>query len=507
MTARAARTRPALVKTLPVPVRPSSVRTMTRVWTVYSGRSSSLQPPFGVAPARPMAWISWMRTTLPTRATVIHDGCRLAAALPSAARATIAAVHGSLARLARRAVALGVGRMKPRSALAQGLPRSGIREVMDLARQMDDVIVLVVGEPSFNTPPHIIDAAAEAAHSGTTKYTPNAGLPGIRAAVAERYTRKFGRPVTSAEVLVTAGAVNALAAIVAGIAEEGDEILIPDPGWPNYVSMIGLARTGPVRYPLRPENGYLPQIAEIEERITPRTKALIVNNPSNPTGAVFPEETVCALVELAKKHDLWLISDEVYEDLIFAGEHVPAARFDAERVITVSGVSKSYAMTGWRIGWAITNPELVALCGKIQEALVSCPPAISQAAAAAAVRGPQDAVEEMRAAYQRRRDLVREILEPVGLLPTIPEGAFYAMVDLRGAGVPSRDLSRMLLGEERVAAAPGSTFGDVAEGMVRISLATADDDLAEGCRRIVRFAERHGALPLAGTVAQRAPSI
>jgi aspartate/methionine/tyrosine aminotransferase len=186
---------------------------------------------------------------------------------------------------------------------------------------------------------------------------------------------------------------------------------------------------------------------------------------------------------------------------------VPAARFDAERVITVSGVSKSYAMTGWRIGWAITNPELVALCGKIQEALVSCPPAISQAAAEAAVRGPQDVVEEMRAAYQRRRDLVREILEPVGLLPTIPEGAFYAMVDLRGAGIPSRDLSRMLLEEERVAAAPGSTFGDVAEGMVRISLATADDDLAEGCRRIVRFAERHDALPLAGTVAQRAPSI
>jgi aspartate/methionine/tyrosine aminotransferase len=173
-------------------------------------------------------------------------------------------------------------------------------------------------------------------------------------------------------------------------------------------------------------------------------------------------------------------------------------------VITISGVSKSYAMTGWRIGWAITNPELVALSGKIQEAIVSCPSAVSQAAAEAAVRGPQDAVEEMRLAYQRRRDLVREILEPVGLLPTIPQGAFYAMVDLRGAGIPSRDLSRMLLEEERVAAAPGSTFGDVAEGMVRISLATADDDLAEGCRRIIRFAERHGALPVAGVVAAQA---
>ena len=391
--------------------------------------------------------------------------------------------------------------MKPRSALAEGLPRSGIREVLDRARQMDDVIVLVVGEPSFNTPAHIIDAATKAAHGGTTKYTPNPGLPGIRSAVAERYTQKFDRPVTSGEVLVTAGAVNALAAIVAAIAEEGDEILIPDPGWPNYVSMIGLARAVAVRYPLHPESDYRPDVSEIEAQITPRTKAIVINNPSNPTGAVFPEETVRALVNLAKKHDLWLISDEVYEDLIFEGEHVPAARFDAERVITVSGVSKSYAMTGWRIGWAITNPELVALCGKIQEALVTCPSAVSQAAAEAAVRGPQDAVEEMRAAYQRRRDLVREILEPVGLLPTIPKGAFYAMVDLRGARIPSRELSRMLLEEQRVAVAPGSTFGDVAEGMVRISLATADDDLAEGCRRIVRFAQRHDALPMAEAVA------
>ncbi|MBL8126458.1 MAG: aminotransferase class I/II-fold pyridoxal phosphate-dependent enzyme [Chloroflexia bacterium] len=384
--------------------------------------------------------------------------------------------------------------MKPRSALAQALPRSGIREVMDLARQMDDVIVLVVGEPSFNTPPHIIDAAAQAAHGGTTKYTPNAGLPGVRAAVAERYTRKFGREVTPGEVLITAGAVNALAAIVAAIAEEGDELLIPDPGWPNYVAMIELARAVPVRYRLEPEQGYRPDLAAMEAQITPRTKAIIINNPSNPTGSVFDEATVRGLVDLARKHDLWLISDEVYEDLIFAGEHVPAARFDSERVITVSGVSKSYAMTGWRIGWAITNPELVALCGKIQEALVSCPPAPSQAAAEAAVRGPQEMVEEMRAAYQRRRDLVRDIFLPLGMLPAVPEGAFYALVDLRAAGIPSRDLSRMLLEEEHVAAAPGSTFGDVAEGMLRISLATADDDLREGCERIVRFARRHGAL-------------
>lgn len=384
--------------------------------------------------------------------------------------------------------------MKPRSALAQALPRSGIREVMDLARQMDDVIVLVVGEPSFNTPPHIIDAAARAAHDGATKYTPNAGVPGVRAAIAERYSQKFGYEVKPTQVLVTAGAVNALAAIVAAIAEEGDEILIPDPGWPNYVAMIELARAVPVRYRLEPEQRYRPDLAALEAQITPQTKALIINNPSNPTGGVFDEATVKGLVALAQKHDLLLIADEIYEDLIFDGEFVPAARFDRERVITVSGVSKSYAMTGWRIGWAIMDPELVALCGKVQEALVSCPPAPSQAAAEAAVRGPQEMVEEMRLAYQRRRDLVRDIFLPLGMLPAVPEGAFYALVDLRAAGIPSRDLSRMMLEEEHVAAAPGSTFGDVAEGMLRISLATADDDLREGCERIVRFARRHGAL-------------
>ena len=183
------------------------------------------------------------------------------------------------------------------------------------------------------------------------------------------------------EVLVTAGAVNALAAIVAAIAEEGDEILIPDPGWPNYVAMIELARAAPVRYRLEPEQGYRPDLAAVEARITPRTKAIIINNPSNPTGGVFDEATVRGLVELARKHDLWLISDEVYEDLIFAGEHVPAARFDSERVITISGVSKSYAMTGWRIGYAAGPVHLIKAMGTIQSQSTSNPCSVAQYAA------------------------------------------------------------------------------------------------------------------------------
>ena len=381
--------------------------------------------------------------------------------------------------------------MMRHSRMAEALPRSGIREVMELAAAADGVIHLEVGEPSFNTPDHIIEAALAAAREGATKYTPNAGLAGLRQTIAEHYAAAWGRPVEAGQVLVTAGAVNAIAAMVLAVAEEGDEVLIPDPGWPNYAGIVALSRARSIRYPLRPEHGYLPDPEEIAARVTPRTRALVINNPSNPTGAVFPADTIEALIRLAAERDLYVISDEVYEALVFDGVHAPAARHDDGRLITVSGCSKTYAMTGWRVGWAIADPVLVALCGKVQEALVSCAPSVSQRAAEAALRGPQACVAEMRDAYLRRRDLVRAELAPAGLLPNVPQGTFYALVDLHGIGLPSRELTRALLEEERVATAPGSTFGDVAEGMVRISLATAEPDLLEGCRRIRRFAERH----------------
>lgn len=384
--------------------------------------------------------------------------------------------------------------MKSLSPLATSLPRSGIREVMELAAKLDGVIHLEVGEPSFNTPAHIIEAALAAARAGSTKYTPNAGIASVRQTVAERYAAAWGRPVAAERVLVAAGAVNAVMTTLAAIVDEGDEVLVPDPGWPNYTGIVAFARAVPVAYPCHAEAGYLPDLDALAALITPRTKALILTNPSNPTGVVFPAATVEAVVRLAAAHDLYVIADEVYEALVFDGEHVPAVRFDdADRVIAVSGCSKTYAMTGWRLGWAITTPEIVGLAGKLMETTVSCAPSVSQRAAEAAIRGPQDCVEEMRRAYRRRRDLVAEILEPAGLLPVVPSGAFYALVDLRRTGLSSRALSCGLLEEERVAAAPGDTFGAVAEGMVRISLASSDEDVAEGCRRIVAFAERHAA--------------
>jgi aspartate aminotransferase/aminotransferase len=381
--------------------------------------------------------------------------------------------------------------MKRFSRLAESLPRSGIREVMEFASSLEGVIHLEVGEPSFNTPDHIIEAALAAARDGSTKYTPNAGIPAVRRAVAEHYSRRWDRAVQPDDILLTAGAVNAIMSMIAALVDDGDEVLIPDPGWPNYVGIARLNRATPVRYPLRPERGYLPDPAELDALITLRTKVLILNNPGNPTGAVFPVETIEALVRLAADRNIVVISDEVYESIIFDGEFVPASRFDAGHVITVSGCSKSYAMTGWRLGWAITRPALVTLAGKVMESQVSCASSVSQRAAEAAVTGPQTCVEEMRAAYHRRRDLVRAELEPARLLPNVPSGAFYAMVDLRALGRPSQEITRLLLEEERVATAPGSTFGEVAEGFIRISLATADNDLLQGCRRIRRFAARH----------------
>lgn len=383
--------------------------------------------------------------------------------------------------------------MKGVSRTAEALPRSGIREIMDLAATMDEVIHLEVGEPSFTTPEHIIAAACADARAGYTRYTPNAGLPSLRAAIAERYTAKWRRPVEPGQVLVTAGGVNALAATILALVEDGDEVLVPDPGWPNYIGALLLARARPVAYPLRPERGYVPDPAEVAACITTRTKALLLNTPGNPTGAVFPPETVEALVRLAAARDLYVLSDEIYEALVFDGTHTPAAPYGDGRVITLSGFSKTYAMTGWRVGYAIATPALVALCAKVQESLVSCAAAISQRAAEAALRGSQDCVAEMRAAYKHRRDLVRETLGPAGLLPTAPQGAFYALVDLRALGMTSHVLARGLLEEERVATAPGATFGVMAEGLLRISLATGEAELLEGCRRIQTFAARHGA--------------
>ncbi len=375
------------------------------------------------------------------------------------------------------------------------IPATGIRKIFDLAATLDGVVSLAVGEPSFDTPAHIVAAAHAATAASQTKHTANHGSPALRAAIAAHYAERWDRPVAAPNVIATAGGVTAIMLVCQALVDAGDEVLVPDPSWPNFELAVKLAGGTPVRYPLRADRAFLPDLDEIERLITPRTRLLMVNSPSNPTGAVFPADTIRGLVEIAHRHDLALLSDEMYEEFIFTGEHIPAARYDRDgRVVTISGFSKTYAMTGWRLGFAIGAPHLITAMAQFVEPIYSCPSAISQAAGVAALAGPRDAIATMREAYRRRRDLVADRLGPLGLMPVVPDGAFYAMLDFRRSGIPSRDLARQLLLEERVAVAPGSAFGDEAEGMVRVALCASDEELEIACERIARFAARVGAL-------------
>jgi aspartate aminotransferase/aminotransferase len=315
----------------------------------------------------------------------------------------------------------------------------------------------------------------------------------LRQAIAQRYSAKWSKEVTPDMVMASHGGVNAINSTIFALIDRGDEVLVPDPGWPNYRQVLNLAGGISVQYPMSVENGYLPDPAALEKMISPKTRMIITCNPGNPTGAVWPEATVKAVVELAAKHDLYVLSDEIYEELVFDGAHVPAAGFDDDgRVITVSGFSKTYAMTGWRLGWAIADVSLLQMINKMLEPLISCPSSVSQQAGLAALTGTQQPVAVMRDAYRKRRDLAAGILEPAGLLPVRPQGAFYALVDMRETGMNGRDLAMALLKEKRVATAPGDTFGKVlADGFVRISLASSDEDVAEGCRRLIDFRDEH----------------
>lgn len=373
-------------------------------------------------------------------------------------------------------------------ALARGpllLPRSGIRELMDLASGVPDVLHLEVGEPDFPTPPHVVEAAVRAARGGFTHYTPNAGLPELRAAIAEVASVAHARPVGVEQVVVTSGSVCGLMTTLMALVEPGEEVLLPDPGWPNYEMMVRSIGGVPIRYRLDAAHGYGPDLGALKRQIGPRTKALLVNSPSNPTGAVFSVGMVRGVVELAAEHDLYVLSDEVYDQLVYEGEHVSAARWDSDgRVISAYSFSKTYAMTGWRVGYVVAAPAIATVVAKLQEPIVSCPSAVSQKAAEAALAGPQTCVVEMRRAYQQRRDAALRILNDAGVPATLPRGAFYVLVDVSRVTQDTYAFARRLLREQRVGTAPGETFGPAGRGLVRVSLAADQAIVEEGVRRL-----------------------
>jgi aspartate/methionine/tyrosine aminotransferase len=367
-----------------------------------------------------------------------------------------------------------------------GMPRSGIREVMDLARGRADVLHLEVGEPDFPTPEHIVEAGARALRDGHTRYTANAGTASLREAITAKFARHNGLVVEPEQVVVTHGAVNALLTALMVLVEPGDRILMPDPGWPNYEMMATMLGAEAVTYPLDPQAGYEPDLdalASLCERSG--AKVLMVNSPGNPTGAVWRGETVRRVVEIAREHGLYVLSDEVYEEIVFEGEHVSPARFDGDgRVLTVSAVSKTYAMTGWRIGYLAASSELAGLVAKTQEAIVACPNAAAQVAAEAALTGPQDFVASMRDAYRLRRDVAVLGLRAAGMLVTEPRGAFYILADVSRATDDTAAFARRLVVEHGVAVAPGSTFGPGGAGLVRLSLASPTAVIEEGIARL-----------------------
>ena len=367
---------------------------------------------------------------------------------------------------------------------------SGIREVVNLALVTPACIRLEVGEPNFPTPAHIVAAAIEFARTGQAKYTATAGLLSLRERLVAKLERVNGIKSGVNNINCSVGGVGGIAAAVAALLEPGDEVLLPDPAWPNYRLMLAWAHGVLVPYPCSPANHFLPDPADIECRITPRTKLMIINSPSNPTGAVFPRELLETLLDIAVRHNLYVLSDECYDEVILDGEHISPASFCTDgRVISAFTFSKTYAMTGWRVGYVVASDDISDSITKVLESNSSCLPTISQKAAEAALDGPREPLLEMVKAYRDRRDLCVGLLEEAGMLISRPQGAFYLMADVSRSGKDSREFAFDLVKTTKVAVAPGTAFGESARGAVRISLASSPEDLSQGIAMMIERVE------------------
>lgn len=380
--------------------------------------------------------------------------------------------------------------MKPMNERLVHMPRSGIREIMDVVEAMSaDVTRLEVGQPHFPTPDHITRAAFDAAQNGFTRYTPNHGLAEVRASIATKISHDYPALEPTADNLVlTVGGVYALALVVIAFVRPGHRIMIPDPGWPNYTLQAITANATPLYYPLHQENRFRPDIAELERLVTSDTDLLVVNSPSNPTGTVLNVDDLEALLRFAHDHDLRVVSDEVYDKVVYEGEHVPLASLDTEgRVITVNSFSKTYSMTGWRLGYLLADQRTCQELTKLSEALISCPSSVSQKAAEAAITGPQDSVADMVDYYRGNRDLAVRTLADGGARFVTPHGSFYVFIDIDGTGLDSSRFARALLEAERVAVAPGRTFGPSGSSFIRASFCTSRHEVERGVAGIVCF--------------------
>jgi aspartate aminotransferase len=368
----------------------------------------------------------------------------------------------------------------------ESVPPSGIRRIFEIAHSLDDVIYLVIGEPDVAVDPEILDAGAAAWQADDTDYTPNGGIQQLREAIVRTMAERNDIEVGIEQVWVTNGATQALFTAMSLVLDPGDEVLVPDPGYTTFTMNAHLVSAVPVPYPLHPGRDFAPDLGELARLVTAHTRAIIVNSPSNPLGAVFSREVMQQLLDFAVEHDLWLISDEVYERFTYGTPHTSMAGLGGEdRVLSAFSVSKTYALTGARVGWLVTPPGFAALMRSAQEAMVSCINSPAQRAALAALTGPQHHVEAAAAHYRANLDAATDLLTERGIRYLEPQGAFYLWVDLSHAtGGDVAEWAERFLIEQRVAVAPGSAFGRMGEGWIRLCVAASQTDLLEGIRRL-----------------------
>ena len=379
---------------------------------------------------------------------------------------------------------------------AAELKPSGIRKFFDIVATMKDVISLGIGEPDFTTPKPILDAGIRSLSNGETHYTSNSGKIELRQGIADNLMRRYNvnyDPAT--EIIATVGVSEALYLTFNALLDPGDEVIIPTPCFVSYQAEVYLAGGIPVEIPSRRENNFSVDPTDIRKAITPRTKVIFIGYPSNPTGAVAEREIMIEIAKIAEEFDLMVVSDEIYDRLVYGFEHVcfPALGESLKRrTVLLGGFSKSHAMTGWRIGYAAAPAEIIAGLVRIHQYTIMSAPTTAQDAAIEALKSGEPYVEEMRSEYDRRRKLIVGGLNRLGLDTFEPRGAFYAFPNIQASGMDDETFAEKLLQEERVAVVPGSAFGMGGEGFVRCSYATAYEKIEEALRRMEKFMERHG---------------
>ncbi|MEW6405423.1 MAG: aminotransferase class I/II-fold pyridoxal phosphate-dependent enzyme [Chloroflexota bacterium] len=382
------------------------------------------------------------------------------------------------------------------SARVAGLKPSGIRKFFDIAATMKDVISLGIGEPDFTTPRPILEAGIRSLQDGETHYTSNHGKLEVRQAVADNLKRLYGVSYDpTREIVITVGVSEALYLTMTAVLDPGDEVIIPTPCFVSYQAEVILAGGGPVEIPARLENDFMVDPADIRKAITPRTKVIFIGYPSNPTGAVATREVILEIVKIAEEHNLLIVSDEIYDRLVYDFEHVcvPALSESIQRrTILLGGFSKDYAMTGWRIGYACGPADIIQGLVRIHQYTIMSAPTTAQDAALEALKTGEPYVQEMVTEYDRRRRLLVAGLNRLGLSTFEPRGAFYTFPNIRASGMDDETFAEKLLREEGVAVVPGNAFGPGGDGFVRMCYATAYEKIEEALKRMERFMQRYG---------------